>query len=110
MTTHQNHQEFNVVFVEAAEKSRTQLLGPAVLDSLYAHLEKFRDIKKDELPYRLETLYAVLEHVFDVQGARTIGMRIIRLVYEKFDLEFHETAGHTVMDYVKVAKEKLAEQ
>ncbi len=99
-----------MVFIEATEKAITQLPGPAVLGSLYAFLEKFHGIKKDELLRRLETVYMVLENVFGVTGVRTIGMRTVRLVYEKLNLEFHETAGYRVMDYVKVAKEKLAQQ
>jgi hypothetical protein len=85
----------------------TELLGRDVVESLYTCLEKHHDITKDELPYRLETAYSVLENVFGVKGARTIGTRIARRLYQKLNLPFASELGYTPVEYVNIAKKKL---
>ena len=83
-------EEFYSVFMDATDETITELLGPAVLNALYARLADTYDITRDELPYRLDTAYSVLETVFGVKGARTISRSIVRRFYGKLNVEFKE--------------------
>lgn len=99
-------QEFNELLCQALDDSISELLGQNVLPSLYAALEKHYSISRDELPYRLETIYSILENVFGVRGSRTIEKHVARRFYKKLDLPFSEVDGYTLKDYVEAVKEK----
>jgi len=99
--------EFNQALIEAFDEVVSELLGSDVLDSLYLALKNRYTVSKDELPYRLDTAYSMLEHVFGFKGVRTIGNRIARRLYERLSLEFNDD-DRTLLDYVEDAKRKLA--
>jgi len=103
------HQEFNSILLEAIDESIRELLGQRVLESLYSVLEKRHDVTRDELPYRLETAYKLLDEVFGIQATRTISNRIIRQLYQKLNLEFEDTGSLDLLGYVEIAKKKLAQ-
>ena len=103
------HQEFNSILLEAIDESIGELLGQVVLGALYSVLEKRYDVTRDELPYRLDTAYKLLGEVFGIQATRTISKSISRRLYEKLNLKFDDAAGLGLMEYVDMAKKKLAQ-
>jgi hypothetical protein len=100
--------EFNHALVEAMDEVIGEMLGRKVLKSLYTALETHYDVTKDEIPYRIETAYKILKDVFGVQGSTTISNSIVRRLYQKLGLDFEEIAGIRLMEYVEIAKRKLA--
>jgi hypothetical protein len=102
--------DFNAVFYEAIVEVMTELLGSQVLEALLNALEKFHNIHRDEIPYQLDTTYALLEQTFGIPSARTIGMRIVKRLYKKLSIPFIEQPDHSVVDYVNLAKKKLKEK
>ena len=88
----------------------SELLGREVLRSLYLALENQYDVTKDEVPCRIETAYKILRDVFGVKGAGTLSRRIVRRLYDKLDLKFDEVDGLHLMEYVDIAKRKLAQE
>jgi hypothetical protein len=102
--------EFHSTFMEATDETISELLGTSVLNALYATLAKNHDITREELPYRLDTAYSVLETVFGVKGARTIGRSIIRRFYTKLNVEFKEDHDHPLEVYLKIAQRELAQR
>jgi len=103
-------EEFYATFVEATEETINELLGASVLDALYATLSRKHDITREEVPYRLDTVFSVLETVFGVKGARTIGRSIVRRFYAKLNVEFKEDHDHPLEDYLKIAQRELAKR
>jgi hypothetical protein len=99
--------EFNDVLVESIDETITALLGREVVDALYAHLQTFHFIARDEVPYRLDTLFAILEKIFGVRSSQTITRAIARKFYLKLGLEFTGNPSHTLLEYVDEAKMKL---
>jgi len=99
--------EFNELFCQAADESISEILGANVLASLYAFLEKQHAVSRDELPYRLETMYVVLESVFGFRGSRTIEKHIVRKFYHNLNLPFSTVDGYTLKDYVEAARKKI---
>jgi len=100
-------QEFNELFCQAIDESISEILGANVLAALYAFLEKQHAVSRDELPYRLETMYAVLENVFGFRGSRIIEKHIIRKFYHNLNLPFSTVDGYTLKDYVEAARKKI---
>jgi len=83
------------------------MLGANVLPSLYAALEKRYAVTRDELPYRLETMYSVLENVFGFSGSRIIENHIVRKFYHNLGLSFGIVDGYILKDYVEAARKKI---
>ena len=99
--------EFNELFCQAVDESISEMLGVNVLPSLYAALEKRHAVTRDELPYRLETMYSVLENVFGFKGSRIIEKHIVRKFYHNLGLPFDTVDGYTLKDYVEAARKKI---
>ena len=99
--------EFNDALIESIDETITDLLGRAVVDALYAHLQKFHSVSRDELPHRLDALSPPLERIFGVRGSQTITKAIAKEFFLKLGLEFTDKPGHTLPEYVDEAKMKL---
>jgi uncharacterized membrane protein len=100
--------DFNGTLCSAIDDTIVEVLGHAVLDALYHVLKTQHGITRDELPYRTETIYHILENAFGVRGARTVGTRIAERFYRNLGLSFYSHEGYTLLDYVEEAKTKLA--
>ncbi len=98
---------FNDALVESIDETITGLLSRGVVDALYAHLQTFHSISRDELPYRLDTLLSALEKIFGVRGAQTITNAIAKKFYLKLEIEFTPNPNRTLLEYVDEAKTKL---
>ena len=98
--------EFNDVLVESIDETITDLLSRAVVDALYAHLQSFHHISRDEIPHRLDTLLTTLEKIFGA-SSQIITKTIARRFYLKLGLEFTGNPSHTLLEYVDDAKMKL---
>jgi len=107
--SNRKHEEFNKAMAEAIDEAIRELFSPQVLETLYNVLSTQYGVTRDELPYRLETAYKILTDVFGMRGAETIGRMIIRRLYQKLDLQFEGIPGLRIMDYVDIAKRKLAQ-
>lgn len=105
----QKSSDLNSALCSAIDDTVVELFGSDVLASLYSILEKQHSITRDELPYRLETLYKVLEDSFEVFGAKTLGSVIAQKFYAGRNLVFYNHDGYTLSDYVEFAKSKLTE-
>jgi len=100
--------DFTGQIVLAIDDTVRAVLGQSVLDALYEHLRTHYDIGPEELPYRLDTLYDVLENVFGVFGAKTIGHRVARNLYTRLGLRFEDMENYTLHDYIDQAKRTLS--
>jgi hypothetical protein len=99
--------EFNDALVESIDETITDLLSRGVVDALYAHLQTNHSISRDEVPYRLDTLFTTLEKIFGVRGSQTITRVIARKFYLKLGLEFTDYRTRTLLEYFDEAKVKL---
>ena len=85
------------------------IVGQNVLRALHKHLKERYDITPNEIPYRLDTLFEILENTFGVTAARTLGNVIVRRLYFRYNLQFGDTKGYRLQDYVDEAKRQLAQ-
>jgi hypothetical protein len=103
-STSNPEREFNAKLLKSIDQTLTDLLGQAVLEALHQHLRELYDVIPDEVPYRLETLFEVLEYTFGVTSTKTIGRAIARDFYARIGLRFTETENYSLRDYVEQAK------
>lgn len=107
MTTRTPHY-FNDYLCSAIDDTLREVLGRSVLEALYEAMYNEYDITRDELPYRTETMFEILDTTFGVVGAKTVGTQIAGKFYTKLGIPFHVHDGYTLNDYVKLAKTKLS--
>ena len=101
-------QDFNSALYAAIEDTISDVLGKTVLSDLFSTLTSKYDVSRDELPYRAETMYQVLETRYSVIGAKTVGTLIARRLYHRLGLTFYPNEGYSLPDYAKAAKIRLA--
>jgi len=101
--------EFNDVLIESIDETITALLSRSVVDALYAHLQTFHSISRDELPYRLDILLITLQKTFGVRSSQTITKAIAREFCLRLGLEFTDNPSRTLLGHVDEAKMKLQE-
>jgi len=102
----QSLRDFNQTLSLAISETLVEVLGRNHVRSVYSILLEQYSITLDELPYRLETLYEVLENTFGIFGAKTLGSVIAEKFFEKEMLVFENHDGFSLTDYVEIAKSK----
>jgi len=100
--------DFNGTLNKAISETIGNVLGSNVLDTLYHVLEAKYSVTSEELPYRLDTMWEVLEHALGYVSSRTVGRSIAKLFYSKLGLDFVAYPQWRLQDYVEGAKKKLA--
>jgi len=101
--------DFNVKLLKSINDTISDLLGQAVLEALHQHLKELYDVIPDEIPYRLETLFEVLEYTFGVAATKTIGRAITRNFYAGIGLRFVDIENYGLQNYVEQAKKELSQ-
>jgi hypothetical protein len=100
--------DFNGTLKKAIDEAILGVFGQGVRETLYRILNEKHSVTIDELPYRIETVWDVLEHGLGYVGSRTVGRSIAKLFYSKLGLRFVVMPGWRLQDYVEDAKKKLA--
>ena len=99
--------DFNETLIESIDETITDLIGRVVIDALYVHLQKNYSISRDEVPYRLDVLLAILKRLFG-ESSLTLSKAIAKRFYFKLGLEFTDNPNHTLLEYVDEAKRRKA--
>jgi hypothetical protein len=73
--------------------------------AMYYQVEKRFDLKREEIPKKLEVFGEALDGLFGY-GAKIIEFQIIRNLSEKLDLEFEGKQGWTLKDYADHIQKK----
>jgi len=99
-----------VILMESIDETITGLLSREVADALYTHLQTVHSISKDEIPYRLDTMFSTLERTLGLSSSKTIGKVIARNLHAKLGLPFQNNPDRTLLEYVEEAKIKIRER
>ncbi len=95
------------MLVESIDETIVALFSRKVVDALFLHLQTVHSITKNEVPYRLETLFSTLERTFGLSSSKIICKAIARRLHVKLALAFFDNPGRTFLEYVEEAKIKL---
>ena len=112
MPRREQNREFNNILVESIDETITNLLSPQAANAIYSHLEKVHCITKDEIPYRLDTLFSMVENTLGTPSSKTLSKAVAKKLYTKLDLNFpkHNGPSLTLGEYVEEAKVKLRDR
>ena len=85
-------------------------LGEIVRDTLYDRFDKKYQLKREEIPEKLDSFHKALQVMLGA-GARVIETQIAKSLVSRLDLNFTENVDWTIVDYFDLAKrEKEPEQ
>ena len=99
---------FNEIVCQSVDKTLEELLGPRVLPVLYKYLGDKFGVSRDELPYRIDTISAVLENTFGVKGASVVEWKVAKSLYDKILLSFDNEQHLRLKDYITIARETIS--
>jgi len=79
------------------------VLGETVRRTIYQCLESKYQLKREEIPKKLDTFHEALEGLLGA-GARLIERQIARNLYSRLDLNFTARMDWTIVEYFDHAK------
>jgi len=82
------------------------VLGEIVRKAIYERLEGYHQIKRGEIPEKLESFHVALAGLFRRRGS-VVERLIARKLYSKLRLKFEEHQNWTLVDYVNHAKKAV---
>ena len=97
--------EFNQLVLEAVDEGLSILGGSPVKKAFYYHLEKRANIKRSEIPDKLEAFHDALADLF-FDGSVILEKRISRHLYERLGLELPTDNKWNVADSIGIARAK----
>jgi len=99
---------FNEIVCRSIDRTLEELLGPKALSTLYEYLGDKFGVGRDELPYRVDTISAVLENVFGIKGASVVEWKVAKNLYDEILLSFDDEQHLRLKDYITIAKETVS--
>jgi hypothetical protein len=77
--------------------------GEIIRAAIYERLERIYQVKRGEIPEKLETFHLALEDLLDKSG-KVMEKLIAKSLYRRLELNFTQHDGWTLIDYVNHAK------
>ena len=100
--------DFNDLLVDSVDETISEVLGARVTRAFWYHYQAFLGITREEMPYRLDTLFASLKGTFGV-GGETLGRMIVKKLYAKVNVPLELKPNHSLAEYVEELKQILAQ-
>jgi hypothetical protein len=94
--------EFREALLESVDYG-LMVLGEIVRQTIYERIEKDHELKRTEIPERLEAFHKALESVLGV-SAKTVEKLIAKNLYQRLGLNFTPHPEWTLIEYVDHAK------
>jgi hypothetical protein len=96
--------QFNELLIKSIDEAVTELWGEKGRDSLYQHLTEHYDITRDEIPYRLDSLYAAIEQTLGDKAAKILDYEIAKYLSRQISVPLPKTRNYTLQTYLLQAK------
>lgn len=102
--------DFEKLMLEAVDEGLSAL-GESSKQAIYFHLDKSFDIKREQIPDRLNAFAQAIENIFGA-GAGCLEVLIMRKVHEKIGgiVEWDKSKGFSFIEYVSVAKRSFQDR
>ncbi len=100
--------DFNDLLVDSVDEAISEVLGNRVTAAFWYHYQAFLGISRDEMPYRLDTLFTSLKGAFGV-GGETLGRVIVKKLYAKANVPLDLKVDRSFTERVEELKRILAE-
>ena len=93
---------FRDILLEAVDYG-LMVLGEIVRQAIYGQIENHHELKRAEIPERLEAFHTALGSVLGV-SAKTVEKLIAKNLYQRLGLNFTPRPEWTLIEYVDHAK------
>jgi hypothetical protein len=102
--------EFEKLLLEAIDEGLSSL-GDSAKQALYFHLERNFDLKKQEIPQKIEEFAEALQKILGA-GASFLEILIMKNLYKKIggSLDWQESEKFSFPQYVAAAKRSFQEK
>jgi hypothetical protein len=103
--------DFETLLLEAVDEGLSSL-GDSSKQAIYYHLKKSFNVKKREIPYKIEAFASAIEKIFGL-GANFLEILIMKRLYEKIGQSFkwHRSEDDfTFTEHVAFAKLSFLEK
>jgi hypothetical protein len=102
--------DFDKLLFEAIDEGLSSI-GESSKQAIYLHLEKDFEIKKHEIPYKIEDFVRALEKIFGL-GAGFLEILIMKNLYEKVGrtVHLHEPKNFAFTKYVAATERSFIEK
>ena len=94
--------------MESVSEAVSEVLGNRVTSAFWYHYQAFLGVTREEMPYRLDTLFSSLKNTFGV-GGETLGRIIVKKLYAKVNVPLELKPDRTLAEYVEELKQILAQ-
>ena len=79
------------------------MLGESVRGAIYYHVERTFQVKREEIPKRLEAFHEALQGILG-EGVTVVEKLIAKNLYARLGLQFEQYGRATLIDYVNRVK------
>jgi len=102
--------DFDKLLLEAVDEGLSSV-GESSKQAIYFHLEKGFNVKKQEIPYKIDDFEFAIEKIFGL-GANFLEILIMKRLYEKVRgrLELRGSQDLTFTEYVASAKRSFLDK
>jgi hypothetical protein len=102
--------DFEKLLLEAVDEGLASL-GESSKQAIYFHIKRSFNVKKKEIPYKIEAFAKAIEKIFGL-GANFLEMLIIKKLFEKIGevFEWHESTEFALTGYVAEAERIFREK
>ena len=102
--------DFNTLLIEAIDEGLS-VVGKSPRAAIYYHLENSFDVRKREIPKKVEVFEDAIQKMFGV-GADYLEVLIMKRLYEKIggNIYLEESTEFHFSQYVNMIKQRLLEE
>jgi len=98
--------QFQEALLEAVDEALLAL-GDSVKQAIYWQLENKYNIKRNEIPNKLNEFNKALEEIFGF-GAKILEKLIIKSFYRRINLNFEEQIEQSLIKYIEYARKTFS--
>jgi len=96
-------ESFDSSLLDAIDETLSLILSERAKEAIYAHVEKYYGLRKEEIPVKLDVFSSCLEKIFGRAGA-VIEKTVLKRFYSKLGIDFEEMKDCDFKDYIISAK------
>lgn len=102
--------DFEKLLLEAVDEGLSSL-GESSKEAIYFHLDKDFNVRKHEIPDKIEAFVGAVENIFGL-GANFLEIAIMKQLHAKMgrQVKWHVSKDLTFTEYVTVAKRSLLKE
>jgi len=97
--TSREREAFERSLLEAMDETLSLVLSERTKEAVYAHMERFCNLKRDEIPIKPDLLTTCLEKIFG-RAATVIEKMVLRRFCSKLGIDFDEKKDWSFKDHV----------